>query len=144
MELKPNQTKNNWMLRFVNHIERNHTWELIPCQDRQVNYLKWIFKTKYHAKDTLEKHKAQLNSKGYSQNGKSGLTRKHLPQQRGILLLDVAYNLLPTTIVIYSKWMSSLPFWMVAQWKKFKLRSPLVLSFQVHCGLQLASADNNL
>ena len=52
--------------------------------------------------DTLEKHKAQLNSKGYSQNGKSGLTRKHLPQQRGILLLDVAYNLLPTTIGVYS------------------------------------------
>ena len=75
---------------------------------------------------------------------KKWITRRYLPQHRSILLSNVAYNLLPTTIVIYSKWMLTLPFWMVAQWKKFMWRSPLVLSFQVHCGLQLAAHYNVL
>ena len=39
-----------------NSIDRNHTWELVPRpQHRQVNELKWIFKTKYHADGTLDK-----------------------------------------------------------------------------------------
>ena len=39
-----------------NSIERNYTWELVPQpHHRQVNELKWIFKTKYHVDGTLDK-----------------------------------------------------------------------------------------
>ena len=42
--------------------------ELVPWpQHRQAIGLKWIFKTKYHADGTLDKRKAHLAAKGYSQ-----------------------------------------------------------------------------
>ena len=36
-------------------IDRTHTWELVPrSRGRHVIGLKWIFKTNYHANDTLD------------------------------------------------------------------------------------------
>ena len=47
-------------------IERNHTWELVPCpQNRQVIGLKWIFKIRYHVDGTFATNQALCLSKGY-------------------------------------------------------------------------------
>lgn len=49
-------------------IERDTTWELMDLPDGQNSMgLKWVFKTKYHADGSIQKHKARLVVKGYSQ-----------------------------------------------------------------------------
>lgn len=56
-------------------IERNHIWELttLPNGSKTIG-VKWIFKTKYNERGEVEKHKAELVAKGYSQ--KEGLDYK--------------------------------------------------------------------
>ena len=52
----------------IEAIERNGTWELVPCPTkRKVIGVKWVFKTKYQCDGTLHKHKARLVAKGYAQ-----------------------------------------------------------------------------
>ncbi|KAL8112746.1 hypothetical protein AgCh_020161 [Apium graveolens] len=47
-------------------IERNDTWELIDApEDKNVIGLKWVFRTKYNADGSIQKHKARLVAKGY-------------------------------------------------------------------------------
>ena len=49
-------------------IEKNGTWELVPCPPSwQVIGVKWVFKTKYLSDGSLDKHKACLVAKGYAQ-----------------------------------------------------------------------------
>ena len=51
-------------------IQRNETWEMINLPNgKNVVGLKWIFKTKYHANGSVQKHKTRLVAKGYSQQG---------------------------------------------------------------------------
>ena len=48
-------------------IQRNETCEMINLpNEKNVVSLKWIFKTKYHADGSVQKHKASLVAKGYS------------------------------------------------------------------------------
>lgn len=49
-------------------IQRNETWELVDLPEgNNVIGLKWVFRTKYNADDTTQKHKARLVAKGYAQ-----------------------------------------------------------------------------
>ncbi|KAI4347833.1 hypothetical protein L6164_008612 [Bauhinia variegata] len=58
----------NAMEEEILAIQRNKTWELVDLPERKNTIgLKWIFKTKYNADGSIQKHKAQLVAKGYSQ-----------------------------------------------------------------------------
>lgn len=49
-------------------IQKNATWELVDLpKDKKVIGVKWIFRTKYHADGSIQKYKARLIAKGYSQ-----------------------------------------------------------------------------
>ena len=49
-------------------IEKNGTWELVPCPPScKVIGVKWVYKTKYLSDRSLDKHKACLVAKGYAQ-----------------------------------------------------------------------------
>lgn len=49
-------------------IEKNQTWELVPRpRDRNVIGVKWVFRTKFNPDGSINKHKARLVVKGYSQ-----------------------------------------------------------------------------
>lgn len=49
-------------------LEKNHTWTLVP-QENNMNVIgvKWVFKTKYKADNSLDKLKARLVAKGFNQ-----------------------------------------------------------------------------
>ena len=52
----------------LSSIERNGTWSLVPRPPkRKVIGVRWVYKTKYHADGSLDKHKARLVVKGYAQ-----------------------------------------------------------------------------
>lgn len=58
----------NAMVEEMRAIERNQTLELADLPEgRNVIGLKWIYKTKYNADESVSKHKARLFAKGYSQ-----------------------------------------------------------------------------
>lgn len=49
-------------------IEKNETWELVDLPNgKNAIGLKWVFKTKYHADGSIQRHKARLVAKGYAQ-----------------------------------------------------------------------------
>ncbi|KAM2702108.1 hypothetical protein EV2_003862 [Malus domestica] len=49
-------------------IEKNQTWELVDYpQDRDVINVKWIFKTKFNQDGSIQKHKARLVARGFTQ-----------------------------------------------------------------------------
>lgn len=62
---------NTWkraMEREMKSIEDNDTWELItPQQGVKAIGVRLVFKTKYNEKGKVEKHKARLATKGYTQ-----------------------------------------------------------------------------
>ncbi|KAE8734503.1 hypothetical protein F3Y22_tig00000764pilonHSYRG00191 [Hibiscus syriacus] len=52
----------------IKAIEKNDTWELTSLpKGHKVIGVKWVYKTKQNAKGEIERHKARLVSKGYSQ-----------------------------------------------------------------------------
>ena len=56
------------MLTELDAIERNGTWKLVPRpKKRNIIGTRWIYKTKYNADGSLQKHKARLVAKGYAQ-----------------------------------------------------------------------------
>ena len=56
------------MLEEIRCIEKNNTWELVDLPyGKNATGLKGVFRTKYHADGTIQKHKARLVAKGYAQ-----------------------------------------------------------------------------
>lgn len=56
------------MQEELSMIEKNQTWELVPRpHDRNVIGVKWVFRTKLNPNGSINKHKARLVVKGYSQ-----------------------------------------------------------------------------
>lgn len=56
------------MAEEISSIEKNETWELVDLlEDKNVIGLKWVYRTKYNADGTVQKHKARLVTKGYKQ-----------------------------------------------------------------------------
>ena len=52
----------------LSSIECNGTWSLVPRPSkRKVIGVRWVFKSKFHADGSLDKHKARLVVKGYAQ-----------------------------------------------------------------------------
>lgn len=52
----------------IEALEKNHTWEVVNLPGRKVPIgCKWIFKIKYNADSTIERFKARLIAKGYTQ-----------------------------------------------------------------------------
>lgn len=49
-------------------MELNHTWQVVSLPtDKHPIGCKWVFKTKYRADGSIERHKACLVAKGYTQ-----------------------------------------------------------------------------
>lgn len=63
--------KEEWrraMLDEMKSIEKNGTWEMVELPEgKNAIGLKWVFKTKFAADGSLQKHKARLVAKGYAQ-----------------------------------------------------------------------------
>lgn len=61
----------NWMVAMKEELhmfEKNNTCQLVEIpQDRKVNGVKWVFKTKFNVDGSINKFKARLVVKGYSQ-----------------------------------------------------------------------------
>jgi hypothetical protein len=52
----------------IEAIEKNKTWDLVDLpKDKSSIGVKWVYKTKVNEKGKVEKHKARLVSKGFSQ-----------------------------------------------------------------------------
>ena len=59
------------MMNEINMIEKNHTWKLVDRpENRKVIGVKWVFKTKLNPDVSINKHKARLVVKGYSQQAR--------------------------------------------------------------------------
>jgi len=58
----------NAMLKELNSIIRNNTWELtkLPANKKTID-VKWIFKLKLNLNDEVVKHKARLVARGFMQ-----------------------------------------------------------------------------
>ena len=49
-------------------IEKNHTWELVDVpKDKDVMCVKWIYKTKQDVDGNVQKHKARMVARGFTQ-----------------------------------------------------------------------------
>ncbi|KAL4353579.1 hypothetical protein GQ457_06G019510 [Hibiscus cannabinus] len=63
--------KEEWqkaMMEEMKSIEKNGTWEMVDLpDDKNAIGLKWVFKTKFGADGSIQKHKARLVAKGYAQ-----------------------------------------------------------------------------
>ncbi|KAG8489528.1 hypothetical protein CXB51_017560 [Gossypium anomalum] len=60
----------NWkkaMEAEMDMIQKNQTWDLVERPEKKVIGVKWVFRAKFNADGTLNKHKARLVVKGYSQ-----------------------------------------------------------------------------
>ncbi|CAL8123074.1 unnamed protein product [Prunus armeniaca] len=52
----------------IKTIEKNKTWELVDHrQDKENIGVKWVYKTKFNPDGSIQKHKARLVAKSYSQ-----------------------------------------------------------------------------
>ena len=52
----------------IEAIERNNTWDLVDLPaDKNVIGVKWVYKTKPNEKGEIDKHKARLVARGFSQ-----------------------------------------------------------------------------
>nr|GEU71049.1 retrovirus-related Pol polyprotein from transposon TNT 1-94 [Tanacetum cinerariifolium] len=70
-------------------IHRNQTWELVdPPEGKNVISFKWVFKTKFLADGSIQKHKARLVVRGCSQPRKVLTLKKFLLQLRALRRLD--------------------------------------------------------
>ena len=64
-------TKNEWkdvMREEMSALEKNKTWEIVERpKGKNIVDCKWIFTLKYKVDGSLERHKATLVAKGYTQ-----------------------------------------------------------------------------
>jgi len=52
----------------IKTIEKNNTLELVICpHGEDIIRVKWVYKTKLNPDGTIQKHKARMVAKGYSQ-----------------------------------------------------------------------------
>ncbi|KAG8480142.1 hypothetical protein CXB51_024952 [Gossypium anomalum] len=51
----------------MNMIQKNQTWDLVDRPEKKVIGVRWVFRAKFNADGSLNKHKAKLVVKGYSQ-----------------------------------------------------------------------------
>ncbi|GAU31024.1 hypothetical protein TSUD_214600 [Trifolium subterraneum] len=73
----------NVMDQEIKSIEKNDTWELVtlPARAKKIG-VKWVYKTKYNEKGEVEKYKASLVAKGYSQQHGINYTEVFAPIAR--------------------------------------------------------------
>jgi hypothetical protein len=56
------------MNQEIESIEKKKTWDLVDLPRHKTNIgVKWVYKTKLNEKGQVEKHKARLVDKGFSQ-----------------------------------------------------------------------------
>jgi hypothetical protein len=56
------------MQEEISMIEKNCTWELVDKpSNKNIIYVKWVFRTKLNTNSTINKYKATLVVKGYAQ-----------------------------------------------------------------------------
>ena len=56
------------MKEEIRMIEKNNTWELVAIpRERDVVSLKWIYKIKLNQEGDIQKHKARLVARGFTQ-----------------------------------------------------------------------------
>jgi hypothetical protein len=72
--LREAQTRSDWrswkeaMDRELSTLQQAGTWETVPCPtDKNVVDCKWVYRTKYSANGTIDKHKARLVARGFTQ-----------------------------------------------------------------------------
>jgi hypothetical protein len=87
------------MNQEIDYIEKNKTWDLfdMPRQNKSIG-VKWVYKTKLNEKGKIEKHKARIVSKGFSQQPGIDYGETFSPVAR----LDSVRTLL--AIVAQQKW----------------------------------------
>ena len=57
-----------FMEEEIRMIEKNNTWELVAIpREREVVSLKWIYKIKLNQEGDIQKHKARLVARGFTQ-----------------------------------------------------------------------------
>ena len=57
-----------FMEEEIRMIEKNNTWELVAIpREREVVSLKWIYKIKLNEEGDIQKHKARLVARGFTQ-----------------------------------------------------------------------------
>jgi Reverse transcriptase (RNA-dependent DNA polymerase) len=56
------------MQEELNALEKNETWKMVPLpNEKKPVGCKWVYKIKYHSNDTIERYKAKLVTKCYTQ-----------------------------------------------------------------------------
>ena len=56
------------MIEEYQSIMKNDVWQIVPrLEEKSVVTLKWIYKIKHVADDSIEKHKARFVARGFSQ-----------------------------------------------------------------------------
>lgn len=71
------------MKKEIKMIEKNNTWELVPCHDsKKIIGVKWIYKRKLNPDCSLKKCKARLVAKGYSQQAGIDFNETYAPVAR--------------------------------------------------------------
>ena len=67
-EAAKDETWQKAMEEELNMIDKNNTWNLVdPPKGKDIIGLKWVYKTKYNEDGSIQKHKARLVDKSYSQ-----------------------------------------------------------------------------
>lgn len=60
-----------WRQAMANELDalaQNHTWDIVPCPPHSKRTgCKWVYKMKDRADDSIERYKAQLVAKGFTQ-----------------------------------------------------------------------------
>lgn len=67
----------------MNALVKNDTWDLVKLsKGKDVIGTKWIYKTNYKLDDTIEKYKACLVAKGYTQKEGIDYTETFAPMEK--------------------------------------------------------------
>jgi hypothetical protein len=87
------------MKQEIDSIDKNKTWDLVDFfRHKKSIGVKWVYKTKLNEKGKIEKHKARLVTKGFSQQPGTDYGQNFAPVAR----LDTVRTLL--AIAAQHKW----------------------------------------